>query len=187
MQPSQVLSQDLQERCAAESYVELARRSVIGGTSYVPLFLILTLATPYRHDHLASIGVVGALLLTIGIARLILALHVSRNGAAEARRWRVWFLTGVSCSSLLWGIWTGITFVYYGTGWISFIAVLMTAGLVSGGITALAPNLKISRTHLFLMLLPLILGAATQRTTAGTTVALVVGMFLAYQFIQAGQ
>jgi len=98
-----------------------------------------------------------------------------------------WFAIGVYSSSLVWGFWSGLTFVFYGTGWISFVILLMTAGLVSGGITALAPNLKICRVHLFAMLLPGIVGAAIQATAAGTAAALVISLYLGYQLVQAGQ
>ena len=181
------LRPDLEQRCNAESYVELARRSLFGGTSYLLLFVVFALTTPYRHDHPVVIGVVGSLLLAIGVGRLALALHMSRKDAARAQSLRVWFAIGVYSSSLLWGFWSGLTFVFYGTGWISFVMLLMTAGLVSGGITALAPNLRICRVHLFTMLLPGILVGAAQETAAGTAVALVISLYLGYQMVQGGQ
>jgi signal transduction histidine kinase len=181
------LPPDLQQRSAAESYVELGRRSLFGGTSYLLLFVVFASTTPYSHDHPVVISVVGTLLLAIGVGRLMLALYMSGNDARRAQRLRVWFAIGVYSSSLLWGFWSGLTFVLYGTGWISFVMLLMTAGLVSGGITALAPNLKFCRIHLFAMLLPGIVGAAVQESAAGTAVALVSSLYLGYQLVQAGQ
>jgi hypothetical protein len=65
--------------------------------------------------------------------------------------------------------------------------LLMTAGVVSGGLTALAPNIRICRVYLLTMLLPAIVWGALQNDSTGTAVTVVIGLYLIYQLIQASQ
>jgi signal transduction histidine kinase len=125
-------------------------------------------------------------LLVVGLARLAISLRIRRDNA-RMDTWRRRFEIGVYCCSLLWGCSCGLTLTQYGDTWPGFLMLLMTAGLVSGGLTSLAPDIRICRIYLLAMLCPAILWGALQSATAGTAVALVLGFYLIYQLIQANQ
>jgi two-component system sensor histidine kinase/response regulator len=181
------LSPELQQRFAAEAATELARRSIAGTLAYVLLFLVLIMTTPYLHDHPLLIGSVGLLLLAIGVGRLVIGLRMRRLPSIGASGWDRWFAIGTCGSSFIWGSACGLTLVLYGPGWTGLLMLLMTAGLVSGGLTALAPDIQLCRFYLAAMLLPAIAWGSVQHTSVGTAIALVVGLYLIYQIVQADQ
>ncbi|MGA3185982.1 MAG: response regulator [Bryobacteraceae bacterium] len=181
MRPVNVLP-TLDPRFAAEADRELARRSIVGTMAYVVLFLVLMMVTPYRRDHPALIEIAGALLCALGVSRLAIALRM-RGGAP----WRLAFEIATYACSLLWGLSCGMTLLLYGAGWTGFLMLLMTAGVISGVLTALAPNIRICRVYLLTMLSPAILWGALQRNSTGATIAIVIGLYLLYQLVQANQ
>jgi signal transduction histidine kinase/CheY-like chemotaxis protein len=174
-------------RFAEEADRELARRSIAGTMAYAVLFVVLLAMSPYRSDHPALIEIVGTLLCALGIGRLGIALRMRKCADADISAWRHAFEIATYACSLLWGVACGLTLYLYGAGWTGFLMLLMTAGVVSGGLTALAPNIRICRIYLLTMLAPSIAWGASQRNSTGTAVAVVIGLYLLYQWVQADQ
>jgi two-component system sensor histidine kinase/response regulator len=181
------LPADLRRRFAAEASLELARRSIVGSLAYVLLFLILVTTTPYRQDHPIIIETVGVLLVAVGFGRLVLGLRMSRLGTSLDGNLMRWFAIGTISCSLVWGATCGVTLFLYGAAWTGLLILLMTAGIVSGGLTALAPNVWLCRAYLIAMLAPPIAWGAVQDSVVGTAIALVIGLYLLYQLAQAKQ
>jgi signal transduction histidine kinase/CheY-like chemotaxis protein len=174
-------------RFTEEADLELARRSIAGTMSYFLLLLVLLITTPCHHDHPLLIEIVCTLLFTVGVSRLAIALRMRKGANKLASTWRRAFEIGTYTCSLLWGLWCGVTLLLYGTGWTGLLMLLMTAGVISGGLTALAPNIRICRVYLLTMLSPAIIWGVLQGNSAGTAVALVIGLYLLYQLVQASQ
>jgi two-component system sensor histidine kinase/response regulator len=181
------LSSELEQRFAVEAAAELARRSLAGNLAYVLLFLVLITTTPYRHDHPFLVEVIGCLLFVIGMGRFVVGLRIRRRPSGRTSLWYQWFAFGTYCSGFVWGSSCGLTLVLYGAGWTGLLMLLMTAGVVSGGLTALAPDIRLCRVYLASMLLPAIAWGAVQGTSVGTAIAVVIGLYLIYQLIQANQ
>lgn len=175
------------ERFASEVDCELGRRSVTGSMAYVLLFLVAVFTTRYAYDYPWVIGTVGSLLLSIGIVRLLCGLRTPRRWWRTPHTWRLWFGIATCACSLCWGTWTGVTLVLYGASWPGLLLLIMTAGVVSGGVIALAPNLGVCRVYLGSMLLPAIVWGMVQNTPAGYAIGIVIGLYLLYQLAQAGQ
>jgi two-component system, sensor histidine kinase and response regulator len=178
---------DLKQRFKSEAAVELARRSTVGTAAYMILFLVLVATTPYERDHPALIASIGGLLLIVSIFRFRIALRMSRSEAAYAFRSRRAFTIGTCGCSLIWGGFCGLTLAIYGANWTGLLLLLMTAGVVSGGVIALGPDVRLCRAYLLAMLLPAITWGALQRTQIGTAIAVVIGLYLIYQLAQASQ
>lgn len=181
------LGTDLHQRYDAEADRELAQRSIAGAMAYFVLFLILSLTTPYYRDHPLIVGITGTLLLSIGAMRFALATRVGRSHSQTPNSWHGWFTIGTYACSFVWGGWSGLTLILYGATWTGLLMLLMTAGVVSGGLTALAPALRLCRVYLFAMLVPAIVWGTMQGTATGIGVALVIGLYLVYQLLQASQ
>jgi len=177
----------LRQRFIAEAHLELARRSIAGALAYSLLFLVLMAATPYYRDHPLLAGIVGILLLAVGSGRLAIAIKMRRSPDELQSIWPYAFEVGTYTCSLLWGIFCGLTLFLYGAGWTGLLMLLMTAGVVSGGLTALAPSIRICRVYLLAMLSPAIVWGALQNNSAGAAVAVVIGLYLVYQLVQASQ
>jgi signal transduction histidine kinase/CheY-like chemotaxis protein len=172
-------------RFTAEADLELARRSIAGTMAYFLLFLVLLMTTPYRHDHPLLIGTLGALLFAISLMRLVIALRMRGRSNDAPSTWARAFEVGTYACSLFWGVFCGLTLFLYGAGWTGLLTLLMTAGVVSGGLTALAPNLRICRVYLVTMLSPAIIWGSLQNNSTGTAIAVVIGLYLLYQIVQA--
>lgn len=166
---------------------ELGRRSLAGTMAYFLLFLIVVLTTPYSEDHPVLVTVIGLLLFTICSARFSIALQILRTETLRLPALRRRFAAGTWCCSSVWGLFVGVTFQLYGVSWISLFALLNTAGLMSGGSTALAPNLRVCRGYLVTMVVPAMLWGALEGSTAGRSIALVTAMCLVYLLVQAAQ
>jgi signal transduction histidine kinase/CheY-like chemotaxis protein len=174
-------------RFTAEADVELARRSSAGTMAYFLLFLVLAMTTPYPGDHPLLIGIMGALLFAVSTGRLAIARRICRRTDELKSIWPRVFEAGTYICSLTWGMFSGLTLFLYGAGWTGLLMLLMTAGVVSGGLTALAPNIRICRVYLLTMLLPAIAWGALQNNSSGTAITVVIGLYLLYQLIQASQ
>jgi hypothetical protein len=111
--PSSDIRVELQRQFAAEADIELARRSRSGTLAYFLLFLVLTLTTPFRHDHPVLVWVLGTLLLAIGLIRLVMSVRL-RQSPAPPKGWRRSFGIGIYACSLLWGGSCGLMLALYG-------------------------------------------------------------------------
>jgi signal transduction histidine kinase/DNA-binding response OmpR family regulator len=185
------LPPELRQQFAAETSAELARRSITGTFAYVVLFGVLIALTTYHHDHPALVEAFGAVLTAVSGGRLAIGLRMrSLDSTADStaiKKWKRWFVAGVCLSSLLWGLFCALTLVLYVSGPSARLILLMNAGLVSGGLTALAPDLRLCRFYLVAMLLPSIIWGAFQRTQVGTAILVVIGFYLLYLLMQATQ
>jgi two-component system, sensor histidine kinase and response regulator len=177
----------LDSRFVRDASIELARRSVAGALAYFVLFVVLILTTPIHKDHPWLTRIDGLMLLSAGLGRLTIASRLRMSSPERLIFWRRSFVVGTECSGLLWGLTCAITLVFYGATWTGFLMLLMTAGLVSGGLTALAPDIRTCQVYLAAMLAPAIAWGALERSTAGGAIAVVIGLYLVYQLIQARQ
>jgi len=181
------LGTELHERYAVEADGALAQRSIAGAMAYFVLFLILSQTTPYYRDYPLIVGITGTLLLSIGVLRFVLATRVDRSHSATPNPWHRWFTIGTVSSSLVWGFCSGLTLVLYGATWTGLLMLLMTAGVASGGLTPLAPDLRLCRVYLFFMLVPAMIWGSMRGTATGIGIALVIGLNLVYQLLQENQ
>jgi signal transduction histidine kinase len=108
-------------------------------------------------------------------------------GLSQVTNWAHWFSIGTYGCSVIWGGGCGLTLALYGANWPGLLVLLMTAGVVSGGLTALAPDLWPCRVYLIVMLAPAIVWGTLQATTVGIAIAVVIGLYLVYQLVQATQ
>lgn len=175
------------ERFAPELHAELAQRSIAGSMAYFGLFVILSLTTSYYRDHRAVVVAVLILLLIVGATRLTLSLPTGRALMQDANAWYRSFAIGTYACGFVWGASTLVTLMLYGATWTALLMLLMTAGVVSGGLTALAPDQRICGVYLGLMLVPAIMWGLLARHATGIGIAFVMGLYLVYQLLQARQ
>ena len=165
---------------------ELARESIAGTTILGLLYFVFSLATPYWREHFSAFSITGVLLLAIGSSRIRVALLILDSPEMAAIwKWWLWILTG-ACA-VLWGTWCGLTILSYGLGWISFLLLLITAGVVSGGMAFLAPHELLCRIYFCAILIPAAVCAFALRTSAGIDTGIVIGLYLAFQLLQASR
>jgi signal transduction histidine kinase/DNA-binding response OmpR family regulator/HPt (histidine-containing phosphotransfer) domain-containing protein len=170
----------------AEVQLELARRSVPGALSYFGLLLVVGLFTPYAADHPYIFNPVIASLLLMGILRVVLARAIEQR-AGQDMGWRpAAFSWGVMLSAALWGLFSALTVVYYEGQWTGIIVMLMTAGIASGGLSSLAPDIFLARSYLAVMLVPSIVITGVLGNAEGFSAAMTISIFMIFLLIESG-
>jgi signal transduction histidine kinase/DNA-binding response OmpR family regulator len=170
-----------------EAQAELVRRSIPGAMSYFGLLLVVGLLSPYRLDHPKVFYFSSALFLCIGIVRLVLTKLLQRRGPLTPRWAQTAFRWGVLTNAFFWGIFSALTLGYYSHEWTGMIVLLMSAGIAAVGHSALTPDLVLSRSYFTLLLTPSIVVAALAGNAAGYSMAMTIGMFGGFLFMDAGR
>ena len=182
-QPGHHLSED--PRFIEEAWTELAKRSTVGAFAYLALFGIFLVATPFSTGRPVVAATIGFLLLLTGVGRTVVASHL-RHQAGSAILQKL-FLIGTCGVGILWGLTCGSTLVSYGLDWTGLLMLLITAGIVSGGLIALAPDIRTCRSYLVAMLGPTIAWGIAHGSKNSLAIALIIALYLTYQLIQARQ
>ncbi|MBX3169849.1 MAG: response regulator [Candidatus Eremiobacteraeota bacterium] len=132
-----------------ESYRELARTTPATVPVYPAMVAGCALASSFAEEHFwATLLLVSATALA-GLARLWLARQLLRQvNCIHAFRLSA-LLVGLS-----WGLFNAFSVYWYGTGWASQLAMVVTVGLTAGATSTLASDLALFRVYTVVMLLP---------------------------------
>ena len=137
-----------------ESYRELARTTPATVPVYPALVAGCALASSFAHEHSAAgAGLVLATGLA-GIARLWAARRLLRC-AGPVPKPLIWgYRLAALTVGLSWGLFNALSVYWYGTGWASQLAMVVTVGLTAGATSTLASDLALFRAYMVVMLLP---------------------------------
>jgi signal transduction histidine kinase len=161
----------------AEADRDLARRSVVGVSSYFILWLIIY-STREHQVNRVLLEFLGFVLAAVAIGRLYLALRFDELYAAGPRRWRFLFALGTVMSAATWGGVCALALYFDSLGATSVMVLLATAGIAAGGIVTLAPAAWLGGIFLFCLLLPIVPSALAIGQTPERAVALLIIAFL---------
>jgi signal transduction histidine kinase/CheY-like chemotaxis protein/HPt (histidine-containing phosphotransfer) domain-containing protein len=175
---------ELVRQLAPRAELDLAKRSAPGSFAYLALLLVLGATTAYSSEHIWLLLSTGAVLLLAGAARLVLARSIAVKYENHPGLYRRWFriLTYVSC--LAWTAFCCTTLYLYPMGSVRLLILLSTAGIACGAITALSPDLSLTRGYLCLLLLPIIVWSLVYQGAAGKGIAAVTGLYLLYLLVE---
>lgn len=161
-----------------ESYRELARTTPATVPVYPALVAGCALASPFAREHpWAALGLVAGTGLA-GWARWWLAGRLLAQPepipAALIRSYRL----AAVLVGLCWGLFNALSVYWYGTGWASQLAMVVTVGLTAGATSTLASDLALFRLYTVVMLLPgSLLLAALGGQSALSSLPLFIFMF----------
>ena len=133
---------------------ELARRAVTGSMLYFVGCLVAGFATPYLNDHPSALIAAACLMLVLGGTRLMAARRVMRHTGGGLARDVLIFRSATYGTFLAWGLFCALTVHWYRGEWTGMLLMLCTAALGGGASTSLAPDLKLARRCLCLLLCP---------------------------------
>lgn len=141
----------------AQSYSDLFHRARVSVIAYFVLFWLLAFITPFYKEHSTIVLISGVLVTIIVSSRMILSLKYTPAKYNEnPGSWKFAFNGLVIASALLWSTVNYIALSLYGI--LSYTAVyslVMTCGIVAGGVNSLAPNFSLMKKFIALLLLPL--------------------------------
>ena len=163
----------------------LAQRSRPGALVYFLVVVLLALSTGYGREHPFVVGLMGALMLIAGLARLMAAQRVlkgsDRPPAESVRLLRATIYTSV----VPWGLFCGLTLQFYPSEWRSTFLLLATAALASGLTSSLAPDGVLASRALICMVVPTIASAVVLGDRGYLAFAIATALYLAFLIAQA--
>jgi signal transduction histidine kinase len=171
--------QDLLSRAElrAEADRDLARRSIVGVSSYFILWLIIYFTRQLEINKILM-EFLGFMLAAVATGRLYLALRFDELYAAGKQRWRFLFALGTVMSAVTWGGVCALALYFNNLGSTSVMVLLATAGIAAGGIVMLAPAARLGGIFLISLLLPIVPFALNMGQTSERAVVLLIITFL---------
>jgi methyl-accepting chemotaxis protein len=140
-----------------QSYTDLYHRARVSVIAYFVLYWILAFITTFFKDHTAIAVAIGVLVSIIFGIRFTLALkYTPEKFEQNPDRWKKVFNILVLISALVWGVFNAITLELYG-GLLNHTPVyclVMTCGIIAGGVNSLAPNFKLMKKFIALLTIP---------------------------------
>lgn len=140
-----------------QSYSDLFQRARVSVIAYFVLFWLLAFITPFYNDHSTIVIIAGILVTIIVGARLTLSIKFTPQKFDEnPGSWKFGFNALVIGSALLWSTVNYIALSLYGIlTYTAVYSLVMTCGIVAGGVNSLAPNFSLMKKFIALLLLPL--------------------------------
>jgi PAS domain S-box-containing protein len=171
-------------KLSVQAHLELARRSRAGSLMHFVLFLVVATFSPYFKQHSAVILTVGCVLLAIGVARFVLASSFAGHYHNNPAFWMFIFRAGTYSAAVAWGAFSVLTMVLYGQEWVSWFVLVITTGIAAGANNSLSPDYALCRGYLLVLLGPTVALELIRGGLGGYPVAIVVGLYVGYLWIQ---
>ena len=170
---------EIRARIERDSAIALAERAPPGLIAYLVLYAAMAAATPLNEDKPLFYWTTMALATLIAVPRLFLCRKIAAEEQPE--RFTNHFTLLLMLHAALWANFASQVVLSYGPSWTGMLAVLITAGISSGGTTSLAPRISVLRAYLITVNLPIIFCALFVDSRGMATVLSAYLLFLLNQ------
>lgn len=166
---------DLESYLGQTSALELARRSLIGAPVYAFVSLIILFGTPILSDYGTWAAMEAILLVLLGVLRFWFALGFERRYAESGERAVLQFSILTALQSLTFGVMAALVVWHYWNTQEAVLTVVLAAGCIAAGTSALSVRRSAQSIFLGCVLLPLCVAVFL---VGGLTKALLILGFL---------
>lgn len=151
--------QEILQKEANKSLAERTKTSL----AVIPIYLIFIFITKCYEDIPLEVVVCGVMLFFSIAYRFFIAKRYNEEDTQSLKTWSWNYNASVLLMSSSWSIFLLITFHHYKTEWVFLLLLLSTAGIASAAVSSLAPNAKLARYYVLILIGPiLIVGFAEQ-------------------------
>jgi signal transduction histidine kinase len=157
----------------------IARRGAPGSFAYAAFTALVVALTGLWKTAPITVGVFLAINLAAGLVRRRLSLGFDTLYPDHPRLWAGLFWATTMVCAVVWGAFVIVIARTFGMGWEMMVAMLVTTGLASGGISALSADARTVIPYLVAILGLPVIAAAT--LPMGQTIQLTL-LFVAYLF-----
>ncbi len=164
--------------------LEMAAWSRAASVMHFFLLLVVAFATPYYHDHPTVLLITGAALFIATVFRVTIVSLFPSHYRRRPALWRFLFRAGTYAAVSIWSAFSCITILFYGDRWVSWFMLLITTGIAAGASISLAPDGSLARRYTVILLGPTLLCGLSRGALGGIPVALTVGLYAAFLWIQ---
>ena len=147
-------SQNLEDYLERESAIELARRSQLGAPVYTAISLIMLAGTPMLRDYGWWAGAEAILLFLLGSVRVWFARDFENRYDAVGERAVVEFSVLTALQSLTLGVLSGMVIWQYWAAQEVMLTIVLSAGCVAAGTSALSVRRSAHLIFLLCVLAP---------------------------------
>jgi len=180
------LAPPFQRKLMEEADLELARRSIPAALMYPLLYAAVAIWTAQAGGDWVAAAGIGVIFVAVGAMRFWLAREMEKNYRDNPSAWGRRFRAGVYASAIVWAAFASITLALRPLGNESFLILLVTAGIASGGTLSLAPDLMLVRIYEFVLMIPSIVALAFVSEN-GWNMAAVMILYLIFLYVQGEQ
>jgi diguanylate cyclase (GGDEF)-like protein/PAS domain S-box-containing protein len=172
--------QATREQRALRADKEFSKRILQGSLLPFLLILVIAAATPYRVEHPDVLWAFAALLLGLGIARVLCGLAFEGLYRRRPLVWRRLAQAGAYASAGLWGTFAAVTLALHKQHDTAWYTLLLSTGLAAGASVSLAPYPSLAWHYVLILLGPIIVIALVQGSVWGYGLAGVVALYLVF-------
>jgi methyl-accepting chemotaxis protein len=160
-----------------KSNKDLARRT-FASVFVMLIYIVFVFATPCFKDQPAAVMVYGGLLLLSISLRVAMArIGLGSDTVAVSPGWLRKYSMSTIFLSAAWTSFIVGTFLNYGTNWIFLLLVLSTAGIAAAATSSLAPNAKLARTYVLILVVPIVILGFFEGTRQSYTTSVLIFIF----------
>ena len=149
---------------------DLAKRTVAALTVLI-IYLVFVCATQSYKECPQLVIVFGLLLMGSIMARVMVAKRATTDDILASPAWLRRYTLTTLLMSAVWALFVCAIFFYYKTGWVSLLAVLSTAGIASAATSSIAPNARLAKTYVLIMVVPIIIMGLFEATRPSFTLS----------------
>lgn len=175
---TQELDNTINDELLKRSGIILGERSTNSIATAVG-YWILVLITPFFSEHKTIVSVFGIFYTIIVAIRVYEGIKLKNKNLQSHHTQRVKYYIWTITGSIAWGLFMCIAFYFYSFNWITFLAVIGTAGFASGASTTLGSNLKLALVYIFCMVLPVLFASIIIGTQVGLALGVLIVLFSA--------
>jgi signal transduction histidine kinase/CheY-like chemotaxis protein/HPt (histidine-containing phosphotransfer) domain-containing protein len=167
----------------------LARQSVTSIYGHWLLAAIVLSTASFSRAHPTSAAFASVWIGVVGVARLAVAKSFAQMWATRPRLWVLLFRGGLLLSSATWGLGGAVLLAKSYFDRESWLVLLSIAGISTGAIASTSRDLLLTRLHILVVLLPVLIAGALfmpGTTRLVTAFTIVIGAYAMFLWVQAG-
>ncbi len=157
---------------------DLAKRTVVSLTVLV-IFLVYVFATNSYREHPKMVVLFGVFILISIVIRVLVAKRGSTDEILASRAWIRNYSLSTLFMSAAWASFVVAILFYYKTGWVSLLLILSTAGIVSAATSSIAPNVRLAKSYILIMIGPIIVMGLIEGTRPSYTMSALITLLVA--------
>lgn len=148
---------------------DCALRSRSGVFSYLIIFVVINLYTPYVEKLPTFVSIVGVIILLASLTRAIASVYIERVYRFSPIVWYVAMFTGITCMALSWSVLSAMSIFYFGWDWTTMLTCLSAAAFSAGAVVVFSIDMRLIIAQLVAMFFPVLVTMAWLNTQESLT------------------
>lgn len=159
---------------------DCAFRSRSGAFSYLIIFIVINLYTPYVETLPTFVFVMGAVITVATLIRAFASFHFERLYRFHSKMWYLAMFTGITGMALSWSFLSAMSIFYFGWEWTTMLTCLSAAAFSAGAVVVFSIDMRLIIAQLVSMFLPILIMMAGLNTQESLTSFFLFGVYFIF-------